>query len=160
MPDETTPYDQMGGAPFFAALVHRFYEGVGEDPVLRPMYPPGDLAPAERRMRLFLTQYWGGPSTYSDERGHPRLRMRHSPYAVDDTARDRWVGHMRRAVDDAKAEHGLDPALEQELWAYLVGAAIAMVNTAPPSIAPAEGTTTAAATPLRADGPTTTPETR
>ena len=131
MSSETTPYAQMGGAEFFAALVHHFYEGVAADPVLRAMYPEEDLAPAERRLRLFLTQYWGGPTTYSEERGHPRLRMRHNPFVIDDDARDRWLDHMRAALDTTMAEQGLDPALEQELWRYLVGAAIAMVNTAP-----------------------------
>ena len=121
----------MGGAPFFDTLVHRFYEGVADDPLLRPMYPPGDLAPAERRLRMFLEQYWGGPSTYSEERGHPRLRMRHHPYVIDDAARDAWLSHMRRALDLAMDEHGLDPSWEQELWRYLVGAAIAMVNHVP-----------------------------
>lgn len=121
----------MGGAPFFATLVHRFYEGVEADPLLRPMYPPGDLEPAERRLRMFLEQYWGGPGTYSEERGHPRLRMRHHPYVIDDAARDAWLSHMRRALDLALDEHGLDPSWEQELWRYLVGAAIAMVNHVP-----------------------------
>ncbi len=131
MPSQTTPFDDMGGAAFFETLVHRFYEGIADDDVLRPMYPEGDLEPAERRLRLFLTQYWGGPTTYSDERGHPRLRMRHNPYVIDEAARDRWLDHMRAALDHTMAEGGLDPALEQELWRYLVGAAIAMVNTMP-----------------------------
>jgi hemoglobin len=95
------------------------------------MYPEGDLEPAERRLRLFLTQYWGGPTTYSDERGHPRLRMRHNPYVIDDDARDRWLDHMRAALDLTRAEQELDPSWEGELWRYLVGAAIAMVNAAP-----------------------------
>jgi hemoglobin len=131
MSSETTPYAEMGGAAFFEALVHHFYAGVASDPVLRAMYPEDDLAPAERRLRLFLTQYWGGPTTYSEERGHPRLRMRHNPFVIDDDARDRWLDHMRAALDTTMAEQGLDPALEQELWRYLVGAAIAMVNAAP-----------------------------
>ncbi|MBI1375908.1 MAG: globin [Frankiales bacterium] len=134
MPEQDpTPYDAMGGAAFFDALVRRFYEGVADDPVLRPMYPDDDLAPAERRLRLFLTQYWGGPTTYGDERGHPRLRMRHAPFPVDDTARDHWLAHMRAALDATMAEQGLDPAWEQQLWRYLVGAAIAMVNTESPA---------------------------
>jgi hemoglobin len=95
------------------------------------MYPDADLSAAERRLRLFLTQYWGGPTTYSQERGHPRLRMRHAPFTVDDEARERWVASMRRALDLAVDEHGLDPVLERELWAYLTGAAQAMVNTMP-----------------------------
>lgn len=131
MSPESTPYDEMGGAPFFEALVHHFYEGVAADPELRAMYPEEDLAPAERRLRLFLGQYWGGPTTYSEERGHPRLRMRHNPFTIDEAARDRWLEHMRAALDTTMAEQGLDPALEQELWRYLVGAAIAMVNAAP-----------------------------
>jgi len=131
MPTETTPYAEMGGAEFFEALVRHFYEGVASDPVLSVMYPEDDLAPAERRLRLFLTQYWGGPTTYSDERGHPRLRLRHNPYVIDDDARDRWLDHMRAALDLTMAEQDLDPAWEQQLWRYLVGAAIAMVNAAP-----------------------------
>jgi hemoglobin len=127
-----TPYDQMGGAPFFQTLVHRFYEGVAADPVLRAMYPEDDLGPAEHRLLMFLEQYWGGPTTYSEERGHPRLRMRHAPYVIDESARDRWLDSMRTALDDAMAEHDLDPALEQELWRYLVGAALAMQNAETP----------------------------
>ena len=131
MSAETTPYADMGGAEFFETLVRHFYEGVASDPVLRAMYPEDDLGPAERRLRLFLTQYWGGPTTYSDERGHPRLRMRHNPYVIDDDARDRWLDAMRAALDLTMAEQELDPSWEQELWRYLVGAAIAMVNAAP-----------------------------
>ena len=126
-----TPYEAMGGDSFFRALVHRFYQGIATDPVLRPMYPPGDLEPAERRLRMFLEQYWGGPSTYSEERGHPRLRMRHQPYVIDDVARDAWLSHMRQALDLTVEEFALDPSWEQELWRYLVGAAIAMVNHVP-----------------------------
>jgi hemoglobin len=127
----TTPYEAMGGAAFFETLVHHFYEGVAEDDSLRAMYPEEDLGPAERRLRMFLEQYWGGPGTYSEERGHPRLRMRHNPYVIDDEARDAWLRSMRRALDRTIAEQGLDPAWEQELWRYLVGAAIAMVNQVP-----------------------------
>ena len=126
-----TPFDAMGGEAFFTTLVRRFYEGVAADPVLTAMYPEEDLEPAERRLRLFLIQYWGGPGTYSEERGHPRLRMRHNPYVIDDDARDRWLAHMRAALDVAMDEHNLDPSWEQELWRYLVGAAIAMVNHVP-----------------------------
>ena len=131
MEQETTPYDLMGGEVFFTSLVHRFYLGIADDPVLRPMYPEGDLEPAERRLRMFLIQYWGGPTTYSDERGHPRLRMRHAPFPIDDDARDHWLDHMRAALDATMAEFDLDPSWEQELWRYLVGAAIAMVNSTP-----------------------------
>lgn len=120
-----TFYDAVGGHETFRKLVARFYEGVAGDPVLRAMYPEEDLGPAEVRFRMFLEQYWGGPRTYSEERGHPRLRMRHAPFAVTEAARDRWLGHMRVAVD----ELGLEAMYEQELWAYLAMAANSMVNT-------------------------------
>ncbi|MBD3784352.1 MAG: globin [Micrococcales bacterium] len=87
-------YEEVGGAPTFERLVHAFYEGVAADPPLRALYPEEDLAPAERRLRMFLTQYFGGPSTYSEERGHPRLRMRHAPFPVTLDMRDRWMRHM------------------------------------------------------------------
>ena len=125
MEQEKTPFDHMGGEAFFTTLVHRFYAGVATDPVLRPMYPEGDLGPAERRFRLFLTQYWGGPTTYSDERGHPRLRMRHAPFPVNTDARDRWLTHMRAAVDQLHVA----PILEATLWDYLERAAHSMLNT-------------------------------
>jgi hemoglobin len=122
---EQTFYEQVGGEETFRRLVHRFYQGVAEDPVLRPMYPEEDLGPAEERFRLFLIQYWGGPRTYSDLRGHPRLRMRHAPFAVNSEARDAWLRCMRVAVD----ELGLSEEHEQQLWDYLTFAAQSMVNT-------------------------------
>jgi hemoglobin len=125
---QQTFYDQVGGHETFVRLVDAFYAGVARDPVLRPMYPAGDLAPAADRLRGFLEQYWGGPTTYSDERGHPRLRMRHAPFPVDTLARDRWLTHMRAAVD---ALH-LPPVLQSTLWDYLERAAWSMVNTADP----------------------------
>ncbi|MET2012498.1 globin [Microbacterium chocolatum] len=118
-------YDQIGGRPTFARLVRRFYEGVAQDDVLREMYPEEDLGPAEERLLLFLEQYWGGPGTYSAHRGHPRLRMRHAPFHIDPDARDRWLRHMRDAVDALE----LAPLHEQVLWDYLDRAAHAMVNT-------------------------------
>lgn len=123
---EETFFDTVGGEPTFRRLVHLFYQGVAEDELLRPMYPEGDLGPAEERLALFLMQYWGGPRTYSEERGHPRLRMRHVPFRVDRAAHDAWLKHMRTAVD------GLDlPAeAEQQLWDYLTYAAASMINTA------------------------------
>ncbi len=121
---EITPYERFGGHEFFAALVHDFYAGVAQDPTLRAMYPDADLGPAEERLRMFLEQYWGGPTTYSELRGHPRLRMRHSPYAIDADAHDRWLAHMRGAVE----ARDMDPADEAELWGYLTSAALAMVN--------------------------------
>lgn len=117
-------YSRVGGEPTFRALVHRFYEGVAEDEELRALYPEEDLGPAEDRLTLFLIQYWGGPSTYSDTRGHPRLRMRHAPFRVDARARDRWLHHMAVAVRSLK----LPEADETELWQYLERAAHFMVN--------------------------------
>ncbi|KIF69871.1 globin [Streptomyces sp. AcH 505] len=122
---EQTFYEQVGGEETFRRLVHRFYQGIAEDPLLRPMYPEEDLGPAEERFTLFLMQYWGGPRTYSDRRGHPRLRMRHAPFPVDSAARDAWLGHMRVAVD----ELALSPEHERQLWDYFVYAAASMVNT-------------------------------
>src|SRR4051812_21397210 len=122
---EPTPYELMGGHAAFVRLVHRFYVGVASDTVLRPLYPEADLADAERRLLMFLEQYWGGPRTYSDERGHPRLRMRHAPFAVTPEARDRWLMHMRESVD----ELALPEPLERQLWDYPVSAAHSMVNT-------------------------------
>jgi hemoglobin len=120
-----TFYDQVGGHETFARLVHRFYEGVGADAALRALYPEPDLAGAEQRLLLFLEQYWGGPTTYSDQRGHPRLRMRHAPFAVTPDQRDRWLAHMKAAVDSLE----LEPELHDQLWDYLERAAYAMVNT-------------------------------
>ncbi|MFP8908276.1 globin [Streptomyces atacamensis] len=120
-----TFFEQVGGEETFRRLVRRFYEGVAGDPLLRPMYPEEDLGPAEERLALFLMQYWGGPRTYSEQRGHPRLRMRHVPFRVDRAAHDAWLRHMRDAVD----ELGLAPEQERQLWDYLVYAAASMVNT-------------------------------
>ncbi|EME98113.1 globin [Streptomyces mobaraensis NBRC 13819 = DSM 40847] len=122
---EQTFYEQVGGEETFRRLAHRFYEGVAEDPLLRPMYPEGDLGPAEERMALFLMQYWGGPRTYSENRGHPRLRMRHAPFTVDRAAHDAWLRHMRDAVDSLD----LSEAHRDELWRYLTYAAASMINT-------------------------------
>lgn len=118
-------YAAIGGEDTFRRLVHVFYQGVAADPVLRPMYPEADLGPAEDRLRMFLEQYWGGPTTYSDQRGHPRLRMRHAPFRVDPDARDRWLGHMRAAVNSLE----LAPMHEAVLWDYLERAAHSLVNT-------------------------------
>jgi hemoglobin len=120
-----TFYDAVGGHDTFVRLVRTFYQGVAGDPPLRALYPEEDLTSAEERLRMFLEQYWGGPNTYQEQRGHPRLRLRHAPFAVTPQMRDRWLTHMRSAVDSL----GLDPALEQELWTYLERAAHFMVNT-------------------------------
>jgi hemoglobin len=116
----------VGGRPTFERLVRAFYAGVREDDVLWPMYPEHDLEGAIQRLTGFLEQYWGGPGTYSEQRGHPRLRMRHMPFAVTPLARDRWLQHMRAAVDTLE----LSPLHETMLWDYLERAASAMVNTA------------------------------
>ena len=121
---QVTVYERVGGAAFFEALVADFYAGVAADPQLRALYPEEDLAPAAERLRLFLEQYWGGPATYSQERGHPRLRMRHLPFAIDGDARGRWLACMRSALD-ARA---LAPELDAAFWEYFERAATAMVN--------------------------------
>jgi hemoglobin len=118
-------FEEVGGHPTFAHLVGRFYAGVASDPDFRAMYPEEDLGPAEERLRLFLEQYWGGPNTYSERRGHPRLRMRHAPYQIDSWARDRWLSHMRVALDSTD----MSDAHRAEFWEYLERAAQAMVNT-------------------------------
>ncbi|HWR85267.1 MAG TPA: globin [Rhodoglobus sp.] len=122
---EPSFWQQVGGRPTFEKLVRAFYDGVRVDPVLLPMYPEDDLEPAIQRLTGFLEQYWGGPGSYSEERGHPRLRMRHMPFRVNPDARDRWLKHMRAAVDTLE----LPPLQEAMLWDYLERAAHAMVNT-------------------------------
>ena len=118
-------YDQVGGSDFFARLVDKFYEGVVSDEVLWPLYPDqSDLEGARQRLTLFLIQYWGGPTTYSDERGHPRLRQRHFPFAIGELERDRWLLHMQRAIDECAT----DPQVHAHLSEYMVSAAQHMVN--------------------------------
>jgi hemoglobin len=124
MTESTSLYDRAGGTPFFEALVGRFYAGVAGDPLLRPIYPETDLAPAQHRLTLFLIQYWGGPSSYDEERGHPRLRMRHAPFAIGPDARDRWLSLMRRALADVAPP----AAVAEELERYFATAAEAMRN--------------------------------
>ena len=124
MIDELTLYDAAGGMPFFEALVGRFYDGVAADPVLRPLYPEPDLDDARHRLTLFLAQYWGGPRTYDEERGHPRLRMRHMPFAIGPAERDAWLRLMRAAINASAAP----PAVADRLHAYIDLAAEAMRN--------------------------------
>jgi hemoglobin len=120
-----TVYDEVGGLPFFEALVDRFYEGVAGDPELLAVYPaPENLGPARRHLALFLAQYWGGPPDYSVERGHPALRMRHAPFAIGTDARDRWLVHMRAALRAMEPP----PAVAQALEEYLALAADALRN--------------------------------
>ena len=119
-----TAYDRVGGMTFFERLVDRFYEGVAADPVLRPVYPEPDLAGARHRLTLFLAQYWGGPRTYDQERGHPRLRMRHFPFAIGPAERDRWLVHMRAALAELAPPEDAADAFER----YFTNAAEAMRN--------------------------------
>jgi len=122
--DEPTLYEAAGGMPFFEALVGRFYAGVADDPILRPIYPEPDLSGARHRLTLFLAQYWGGPRTYDDERGHPRLRMRHAPFAIGPGERDAWLARMREAI----AWSDPPPEVAERLRAYIDMAAEAMRN--------------------------------
>ena len=117
-------YDRVGGSPVFAELVSQFYAQVAVDPVLRPMYPEQDLKSAAHRLQMFLEQYWGGPTTYSDERGHPRLRMRHAGFHIASAQRDAWISCMKSAVLGLN----LESELENELLGYLQMAANSLVN--------------------------------
>jgi hemoglobin len=132
-------YEAVGGEETFRRLVHAFYQGVAADPELRPVYPSKDLGPAEEHLRLFLIQYWGGPRTYDERRGHPRLRMRHVHFAIGEAERDAWLRHMRVAMDELE----LDPAHDAQLWDYLVMAAHSLVNRARESGGPDLGLTPA-----------------
>jgi hemoglobin len=118
-------YQAIGGEQTFRRIVARFYVEVKDDELLRPLYPEEDLGPAEERLRLFLMQYWGGPHTYSDNRGHPRLRMRHAPFQIGPLQRDAWLRCMRVAVDEA----GLSEEHRAQLWNYLENAAHSLMNS-------------------------------
>lgn len=122
-------FEAVGGHDTFVRIVERFYQGVRTDEVLAPMYPAEDWEGAVWRLTAFLEQYWGGPTTYSEQRGHPRLRMRHQPFRVNPDARDRWVTHMRAAVTEA----GLSPLHEATLMDYLERAAHSMINSFEPT---------------------------
>jgi hemoglobin len=120
---------ELVGAEFFVELVERFYDGVARDPVLRPLYPGEELSGAKARLTGFLVQYWGGPTDYSDARGHPRLRMRHAPFVIGPAERDAWLAHMTRAIDETVDNHGFPPELAQLLHDYFGPAATHMINT-------------------------------
>ena len=122
--NQISMYEHVGGMAFFTELVERFYEGVEADPALRPLYPD-DLGPGKHALAMFLAQYWGGPTTYSDLRGHPRLRMRHSPFRIGTPERDAWVKHMTAAIELAE----LDPAARAAMVDYFEMAATHMVNS-------------------------------
>ena len=117
-------YEEMGGEAFFADLTAQFYAQVAVDPILRPMYPDTDLKAAALRLQWFLEQYWGGPTTYQENRGHPRLRMRHSEFHINVAAHDAWLKAMRAAVDGVE----MKPEHKEQLWGYLEMAAAAMIN--------------------------------
>ena len=121
-------YEGAGGQETFRLLVERFYAAVADDPLLRPIYPEADLASATKRLTMFLIQYWGGPSTYNEQRGHPRLRMRHQPFAIGQAERDAWLGHMTAAVDSLE----LRPAVRKALIDYFETASTAMINRPAP----------------------------
>jgi hemoglobin len=133
--NELSFYQAVGGEETFSRLVARFYQLVADDPVLRPVYPSRNLDSAEEHLRLFLIQYWGGPGTYSEQRGHPRLRMRHVHFAIGEAQRDAWLRDMRIALD----ELGLDEAHDAQLWDYLVMAAHSLVNQPTRSVTEADG---------------------
>lgn len=136
MSEEPAPasvYEQVGGMPFFERLVDRFYDGVEDDAVLAPLYPEApDFTGARRRLTLFLAQYWGGPTTYNEERGHPMLRMRHMPYPVGPAQRDRWMVHMTAALEASDAP----PAIRDEMLAYFERAADHLRNDPRPGTLP------------------------
>ena len=114
MVEQTNLYESMGGRATFEQLVSHFYALVSNDPILRPMYPDEDFKGAARRLLMFLEQYWGGPKTYSEERGHPRLRMRHASFHISEVERDVWLKHMKSAVDELE----MTADLKNELWNY------------------------------------------
>jgi hemoglobin len=122
---ELSFFEAVGGEETFRRLVNRFYAEAAQDPLLRAVYPAEDLGPAEEHLRWFLIQYWGGPRTYSERRGHPRLRMRHASFRIGEAERDAWLRHMRTALDDLR----LDPKLDAQLWDYLVMAASGLINS-------------------------------
>ena len=120
-------HDEVGGEAFFVDLVERFYQGVSTDLLLRPLYPD-DLTPSKRHLALFLQQYWGGPGTYSEERGHPRLRARHIPFVISEAERDAWLGHMAAALDAVVTERAIDPQIEAQMLDYFANTADFLVN--------------------------------
>ncbi|MEQ1786294.1 MAG: globin [Acidimicrobiales bacterium] len=131
MADEVNVHDAVGGEPFFIALVDGFYARVATDVLLRPLYPD-DLTDSRRHMTLFLQQYWGGPGTYSEERGHPRLRQRHMPFVIGEAERDAWFGHMAAALDEVVVAAGVDPEIEAQMIDYFAQAADFLVNARSP----------------------------
>ncbi len=124
---EVNVHDAVGGEAFFVELVGRFYDGVATDLLLRPLYPE-DLTDSRRHMVMFLQQYWGGPGTYSEERGHPRLRQRHGPFVIGEAERDAWLHHMLAALDATAVARGTAAELVAPIRDHLVNAADFLVN--------------------------------
>jgi hemoglobin len=124
---EVNVHDAVGGEAFYVELVDRFYDGVATDLLLRPLYPE-DLTDSRRHMVMFLQQYWGGPGTYSEERGHPRLRQRHGPFVIGEAERDAWLHHMVAALEATAAAHATSPELVAPIRDHLVNAADFLVN--------------------------------
>ena len=122
-----TVFEEVGGEQFFVDLVERFYASVATDPLLRPLYPD-DLSSSKRHMSLFLQQYWGGPGTYSEERGHPRLRGRHMPFVIGEPERDAWLGHMTKALAGVVAERGISAEVQAQMLEYFAYSADFMIN--------------------------------
>ena len=120
----STFWEEVGGTDFFEELISAFYAQVAVDPILRPMYPESDLHEAAERLQMFLEQYWGGPTTYSEVRGHPRLRMRHNQFFIDSKAKEAWLSAMGKALDSVE----IDRVHRAELWNYLELAANSLVN--------------------------------
>lgn len=129
--DHLSVHDAVGGEAFFVELVSGFYRRVAADPLLRPLYP-ADLTASRRHMVLFLQQYWGGPGTYSEERGHPRLRRRHLPFVIGEAERDAWFTHMAAALDEVVVARGTAPAIQAQMLDYFAQAADFMVNARSP----------------------------
>jgi hemoglobin len=126
MSDEVSLFQEVGGSDFFVELVNKFYQGVINDEVIISLYPDRtDLVGAKERLSLFLIQYWGGPTTYSDERGHPRLRQRHFPFAIGERERDHWLMHMQGAIDAMPTSDSVRTRLSE----YMINAAQHLVNT-------------------------------
>ncbi len=128
---ELSVYEQVGGQPFFDQLVNRFYDGVAQDRLLRPLYPE-DLIPSRKHLAQFLAQYWGGPPYYSAARGHPRLRMRHRPFVIGATERDAWMHHMRAALETAD----IPEPIRNTMMEYFESAATHLINKQPPEPPP------------------------
>ncbi|MGQ0433989.1 MAG: globin domain-containing protein [Microthrixaceae bacterium] len=127
MSDQSNVFEAVGGAAFFERLVERFYAGVAVDPLLRPLYPD-DLTESIDHLALFLQQYWGGPGTYSEQRGHPRLRQRHMPFVITEGERDAWFTHMATALDQLVVEQGVDARIEAQMLDYFAQTADFLVN--------------------------------